>query len=134
MHIVNFFSPPLRPCRVSSKSRACACVWHFSRSFVDLDRTRQCNWRTFRPCVSLPISKMPLMQSTVAFCFATVVFTALYTPFDNKSHAYLLCLTYVICPRQVLYLSWWPLVRDSMFYLFSLVILILVLMDGIVTW
>ncbi|XP_074629158.1 sodium/potassium/calcium exchanger 3-like [Acropora palmata] len=34
----------------------------------------------------------------------------------------------------VLYLSWWPLVRDNMFYLFSLVILILVLMDGIVTW
>lgn len=77
---------------------------------------------------------MPLMQSTVAFCFAAVVFTALYTPVDNKSHAYLLYLTYVICSRQVLYLSWWPLVRDNLFYLCSLVILILVLMDGIVTW
>ncbi|XP_068722403.1 sodium/potassium/calcium exchanger 4-like [Montipora capricornis] len=34
----------------------------------------------------------------------------------------------------VLYLAWWPLVRDSMFYLFSLVILMLVLMDNIVVW
>ncbi|CAH3045136.1 unnamed protein product [Porites lobata] len=34
----------------------------------------------------------------------------------------------------VLYLAWWPLVRDNMFYLFSLVILILVLIDSIVTW
>lgn len=34
----------------------------------------------------------------------------------------------------VLYLAWWPLVRDSMFYLFSLVILMLVLMDNIVIW
>ncbi|CAH3026751.1 unnamed protein product [Porites evermanni] len=34
----------------------------------------------------------------------------------------------------VLYLAWWPLVRDNMFYLFSVVILILVLIDSIVTW
>jgi len=34
----------------------------------------------------------------------------------------------------VLYLAWWPLVRDSMFYLFSLVILMLVLMDNVVIW
>ena len=35
---------------------------------------------------------------------------------------------------QVLYLAWWPLVRDSLFYLLSLVILMLVLMDNIVIW
>lgn len=35
---------------------------------------------------------------------------------------------------QVLYLAWWPLVRDSLFYLLSLVILMLVLMDNIVVW
>lgn len=34
----------------------------------------------------------------------------------------------------VLYLAWWPLVRDSLFYLLSLVILMLVLMDNIVIW
>jgi len=34
----------------------------------------------------------------------------------------------------VLYLAWWPLVRDSMFYLLSLVILMLVLMDNVVVW
>ncbi|CAH3045978.1 unnamed protein product [Porites evermanni] len=34
----------------------------------------------------------------------------------------------------VLYLAWWPLVRDSLFYLFSLVILMLVLMDNVVIW
>lgn len=34
----------------------------------------------------------------------------------------------------VLYLAWWPFVRDNMFYLFSVVILILVLLDSIVTW
>lgn len=34
----------------------------------------------------------------------------------------------------VLYLAWWPLVRDNMFYLFSVVILILVLLDSTVTW
>ncbi|XP_068688983.1 sodium/potassium/calcium exchanger 4-like [Montipora foliosa] len=34
----------------------------------------------------------------------------------------------------VLYLAWWPFVRDNMFYLFSLVILIVTLMDNIVTW
>lgn len=34
----------------------------------------------------------------------------------------------------VLYLAWWPLVRDNMFYLFSVVILIVVLRDSIVTW
>lgn len=34
----------------------------------------------------------------------------------------------------VLYLAWWPLVRDSLFYLLSLVILMLVLMDNVVIW
>ncbi|XP_067019283.1 sodium/potassium/calcium exchanger 4-like [Acropora muricata] len=34
----------------------------------------------------------------------------------------------------VLYLAWWPFVRDNIFYLFSVVILILVLLDSIVTW
>ncbi|XP_068688374.1 sodium/potassium/calcium exchanger 4-like isoform X2 [Montipora foliosa] len=34
----------------------------------------------------------------------------------------------------VLYLAWWPLVRDNMFYLLSVAILIVVLIDGVVTW
>ncbi|EDO32048.1 predicted protein, partial [Nematostella vectensis] len=34
----------------------------------------------------------------------------------------------------VLYLAWWPMVRDSVFYLFSLVGLMLVLMDNVVVW
>ena len=40
----------------------------------------------------------------------------------------------LIPSSQVLYLAWWPLVRDSLFYLFSLVILMLVLMDNVVIW
>lgn len=39
-----------------------------------------------------------------------------------------------VISSQVLYLAWWPLVRDSLFYLLSLVILMLVLMDNIVIW
>lgn len=50
----------------------------------------------------------------------------------------LTCDNFLIMPTfispQVLYLAWWPLVRDSLFYLLSLVILMLVLMDNIVVW
>lgn len=53
--------------------------------------------------------------------------------FTKLTRVIFLLLATVFSP-QVLYLAWWPLVRDSLFYLLSLVILMLVLMDNIVIW
>ncbi|XP_014771268.1 sodium/potassium/calcium exchanger 4 [Octopus bimaculoides] len=35
---------------------------------------------------------------------------------------------------QAVSLSWWPLCRDSIYYSFAVVILVLVVLDGVVTW
>ncbi|CAL8109121.1 unnamed protein product [Calicophoron daubneyi] len=36
--------------------------------------------------------------------------------------------------KQVIYLNWWPLVRDSTFYLISIIVLALVILDELIYW
>ncbi|XP_077988461.1 sodium/potassium/calcium exchanger 5-like [Glandiceps talaboti] len=48
----------------------------------------------------------------------------------------LLCIVSLcgLLAGMVINLTWWPLIRDSVFYLISIFVLILVMMDGIVQW
>lgn len=39
-----------------------------------------------------------------------------------------------LCARRIIYLNWWPLFRDSMFYLISIVALLVVMYNEVVTW
>ena len=35
---------------------------------------------------------------------------------------------------QVIYLTWWPIFRDSIFYMLSVVVLVVVISDNIIHW
>ncbi|XP_067132005.1 probable sodium/potassium/calcium exchanger CG1090 isoform X2 [Centruroides vittatus] len=39
-----------------------------------------------------------------------------------------------LCARRIIYLNWWPLFRDSMFYLISIIALLIVMYNEVITW
>ncbi|KAJ8928291.1 hypothetical protein NQ314_019157 [Rhamnusium bicolor] len=39
-----------------------------------------------------------------------------------------------LCSSAVIYLNWWPLVRDCFFYALSILVMLAVIYDEMITW
>lgn len=59
--------------------------------------------------------------------FGTVAGSAVF----NVSFVIGLCALF---SRQVLHLSWWPLLRNVSFYIFDLIVLIIFFLDNVIMW